>query len=171
VLIDTEFSAPTSQEVEYEFGDLFRRVVVYHAEPSSEKESSMSLREFFATKDWLAAISVPPPADWYETYLASPYWRQARPRIFAAKGPRCRYCLRTRPQLDPGQYLEIHHWRYDILKDEVRFLDDLVVVCSECHWAADAVRGMIADGIGPIDRKGRDQVTSVLLVDSWIGRV
>ena len=45
---------------------------------------------------------------------------------------KCQCCGRTKDQLKSGS-LEIHHNSYDHLCNELEHLDDLIVVCPNCH--------------------------------------
>lgn len=60
----------------------------------------------------------------YPEYLKTPEWRSKREDVFQARG---RYCCICRSNRD----LDIHHNTYARRGDES--LDDLVVLCAECH--------------------------------------
>jgi hypothetical protein len=64
----------------------------------------------------------------YAEFLKSLYWRYVRSLVFRLWGKRgCRRCRATRVRLD------VHHITYEHQGDELNHLEDLVVLCRNCH--------------------------------------
>ena len=64
-----------------------------------------------------------PPAK-YTEYLKCPQWKLIRRLAIEAAGGRCRLCNSTKA-------IEVHHRTYERVYHER--LDDLTVLCGECH--------------------------------------
>jgi hypothetical protein len=67
------------------------------------------------------------PKDMYLGYGMHPYWERVRTRILETIGRDCEVCLF-------GSYAAVHHITYERLGAE--WLEDLAVVCAECHRQA-----------------------------------
>lgn len=60
----------------------------------------------------------------YQQYLGTNHWQIVRKHALEAAGNRCQICNSTRR-------LQVHHRTYDRRGNEA--LDDVIVLCSECH--------------------------------------
>lgn len=65
----------------------------------------------------------------YSKYLCTDYWRAVRELKFKESGRKCHKCRAT-------EGLVIHHLSYDNRGREHRNLDDLRVLCEDCHAKA-----------------------------------
>lgn len=63
--------------------------------------------------------------DNYQAYLQSPQWKQIRAIMLSNVG-KCQLC-------GSKTDLEIHHNSYEHIGDEKAHLEDLVVLCHDCH--------------------------------------
>ena len=63
--------------------------------------------------------------DNYQNYLQSPQWKQIRAIKLSNIG-KCQLC-------GSKSNLEVHHNSYEHIGDEKNHLDDLVVLCRDCH--------------------------------------
>jgi 5-methylcytosine-specific restriction endonuclease McrA len=64
----------------------------------------------------------------YGEFLHSLYWKYVRRVVFRAWGRRgCARCHNKNAQLD------IHHKTYAHRGDELNHLEDLIVICDDCH--------------------------------------
>lgn len=70
----------------------------------------------------------------YASYLKSSAWKRVRKAAIARVHGICERCGRT----EYSRRLEVHHKTYERLGCERS--DDLVVLCTECHQRADALR-------------------------------
>ena len=61
----------------------------------------------------------------YDDYIKSPQWRQIRAMMLNKYG-KCQLCSSTKN-------LEVHHNSYDHIGEEKEHLEDLVVLCHDCH--------------------------------------
>jgi hypothetical protein len=61
----------------------------------------------------------------YDDYIKSPQWRQIRAMMLNRFG-KCQLCSST-------QNLEVHHNSYEHIGCEKEHLEDLVVLCHDCH--------------------------------------
>lgn len=68
----------------------------------------------------------------YKTHLNSPEWATTRSQKLEEADYECQRCG------DSGVPLEVHHLTYDRLGHE--WLEDLLVVCHECHELEDEER-------------------------------
>jgi hypothetical protein len=71
---------------------------------------------------------------YYDYVLASDRWVRLRARLLSTRGRRCQLCGAS----ESYRSLELHHLTYDRLGFEHD--DDLQVLCSHCHYAADRER-------------------------------
>jgi hypothetical protein len=62
----------------------------------------------------------------YGAYLLTTHWRRTRERLFALRGEACEACGTTAA-------LHVHHRSYRRIGHEA--LDDLQILCRECHSA------------------------------------
>ena len=62
----------------------------------------------------------------YKTYLQSPHWKQVRYIKLQQSGNKCQVC-------GSKNKLEVHHNSYDHIGKEEMHLEDLVVLCHNCH--------------------------------------
>lgn len=62
----------------------------------------------------------------YSHFLASNYWRSVRDLKIDQVGGKCEKCGST-------SSLQLHHTTYEHHGDEMNHLEDLVVMCRECH--------------------------------------
>jgi 5-methylcytosine-specific restriction endonuclease McrA len=76
----------------------------------------------------------------YKAYLRSDAWRVRRERALEVAGRRCQRCPACTD-------LQVHHLRYTNLGNELD--EDLEVLCSRCHKAADAERAGLTTGENP----------------------
>lgn len=63
----------------------------------------------------------------YDEYLHTEHWQQMREKVFARKGRRCEKCFSAEKEL------HVHHITYD--RRGYEEIDDLMVLCDECHIA------------------------------------
>jgi hypothetical protein len=73
--------------------------------------------------------------DWRERYndhLASEEWRELKREVILERGEVCEHCGKT------SRKLQLHHKTYVRLGNEL--LDDLELLCEECHIVADEER-------------------------------
>jgi 5-methylcytosine-specific restriction endonuclease McrA len=63
----------------------------------------------------------------YEEFLKSFYWRAVKAYFLSFMGAYCRECRRK------GIPLDVHHTSYEHHGNEHRNLEDLKVLCRECH--------------------------------------
>lgn len=82
----------------------------------------------------------------YQEYLQSDYWKLIRKCAIEQHGGICQRCRRW----DRGQ-IDVHHTRYLNRGEEYRYLDDLKILCHECHTDAHFDRGPLAMAIGRQD--------------------
>lgn len=61
----------------------------------------------------------------YNEYMQSSQWRQIRATMLSKYG-KCQLCGST-------SNLEVHHNSYEHIGDEMNHLEDLVVLCRDCH--------------------------------------
>lgn len=66
----------------------------------------------------------------YESYIASPQWKQRRQKVLERDSFQCQACLSS-------EDLEVHHKTYARLGHED--LDDLITFCHDCHEAITTV--------------------------------
>jgi 5-methylcytosine-specific restriction endonuclease McrA len=59
----------------------------------------------------------------YRSYLKSRYWRRLRRLVLERDEFTCQRC-------GTATDLTVHHWRYDIGREQ---LEDLITVCPSCH--------------------------------------
>lgn len=78
----------------------------------------------------------------YDEYLRSDYWKLIRKCAIEQHGGRCQRCRKRDRQID------VHHTRYLNRGEEYRYLDDLKVLCHECHMEAHLDRDVLAFSIG-----------------------
>lgn len=70
----------------------------------------------------------------YSEFLKSVYWQYVRSLVFRQWGKRgCAHCKATRLRLD------VHHKTYEHQGDELNHLQDLIVLCHDCHTRAHTV--------------------------------
>lgn len=81
----------------------------------------------------------PTPEDRYTAYINSPQWKRRCARAIARAGDRCQRCGFTKY----SRRLEVHHLTYARLGHERD--EDLIVVCHECHVAADQERVQVEE--------------------------
>jgi 5-methylcytosine-specific restriction endonuclease McrA len=62
----------------------------------------------------------------YEEFLKTPYWKAIAGKVRVKFGYKCILC-------SSSQKISIHHKTYENHGDELRNLDDLIVLCGECH--------------------------------------
>jgi len=62
----------------------------------------------------------------YDEFLASDYWQSVRKAVFARDGHQCKLCKST-------ENLQVHHRWYPARGTELKHLDALVLLCSNCH--------------------------------------
>jgi predicted HNH restriction endonuclease len=72
--------------------------------------------------------------DEYTEYIASKKWKALRLQALARAGNKCEVCGFSKWSVQ----LEVHHKTYERFKNER--LDDLLVVCSNCHKEQDKIR-------------------------------
>lgn len=82
----------------------------------------------------------------YRAYLASPAWRRRCHAALARAGWKCERCGWSKY----SRRLEVHHKTYDHFREERP--EDLEVVCTVCHKAADSERRGSANERTVIDR-------------------
>lgn len=64
----------------------------------------------------------------YEIFLQSLYWIILREYLFVLRGHKCQVC-------EKDGVLNVHHLSYDHRGIEYKHLDDLIILCKECHEA------------------------------------
>lgn len=62
----------------------------------------------------------------YQQFLNTFYWKTIRNYIFYKRGTKCHLCPST-------QYLQVHHRTYEHRGFEISYLEDLIVLCRDCH--------------------------------------
>lgn len=62
----------------------------------------------------------------YAEFLKTDYWVTVRNYILYEQGERCNLCSKT-------SNLHVHHKTYEHRGSEMNHLEDLIVLCSECH--------------------------------------
>ncbi|PQO28079.1 hypothetical protein C5Y96_17050 [Blastopirellula marina] len=67
----------------------------------------------------------------YEDYLGSDEWRAIRRAKVQQAAGRCERCSANDCQEDRGDHM--HHLTYAHIYDEANHMDDLMLVCKECH--------------------------------------
>lgn len=70
------------------------------------------------------------PGMGYAPYLQTDRWQQIRKRAFEWYGRKCQVCHKHKWE---NVTLHIHHRSYEHLYNEVWHLEDLAVLCSDCH--------------------------------------
>lgn len=77
--------------------------------------------------DWLICLRMMHLQEMpYSRYLKSPEWEQTREAVKERDGGRCRLC-------DATSALQVHHRTYE--RRGVERLDDLTLLCGDCHSA------------------------------------
>lgn len=76
----------------------------------------------FINEDTLYQLKVMP----YKEFLQSLYWDIVRKYKLYKDGFRCKLC-------NKGGYLQVHHRTYEHHGYEHLYLDDLIVLCGDCH--------------------------------------
>lgn len=82
----------------------------------------------------------------YREYLKTDYWRVVRKALFLERNMvgrknrpdiciRCEQCGKSR-HWNPGTLFDVHHLTYEHRGDEFKFLNDLMVLCRQCHRLA-----------------------------------
>ena len=69
-------------------------------------------------------------AQYKTTYYSE--WDKVKAAVMKRANNKCQCCGRTKDQLKSGS-LEIHHNSYDHLCNELEHLEDLILVCPNCH--------------------------------------
>ncbi len=87
----------------------------------------------------------------YKDYIASPKWKRLRDKKIEAVGGVCERCGISKFSVT----LEVHHLHYRTFTKER--LEDLQVLCHDCHGFADAERQTIAD----LEKKAHQQTSSL----------
>jgi hypothetical protein len=98
----------------------------------------------------LAALRSMPYAD----YLETPEWFTVRMTALAVAGGRCEVCNTEAP-------LDVHHRTYDRLGEEV--LEDLSVLCRECHERFHAHGQLVPGGDPPPVRRVQFVIPAAVL--------
>jgi DNA repair exonuclease SbcCD ATPase subunit len=62
----------------------------------------------------------------YEEYLKTRHWRELRKYVIRRRGKKCSLC-------GAAELLDVHHKTYDNRGREHFHLDDLIVLCRNCH--------------------------------------
>lgn len=62
----------------------------------------------------------------YKKFLKSEYWYNVRTLVFQRDGHKCSRCPETKT-------LQVHHLRYDHHGEEHLHLEDLIILCRNCH--------------------------------------
>jgi 5-methylcytosine-specific restriction endonuclease McrA len=62
----------------------------------------------------------------YQDFLESPYWKTIAAYVKWLRGGRCQMC-------DTDKGLQAHHKSYKHKGQEHKHLEDLVVICGDCH--------------------------------------
>jgi|SRR5579859_260162 len=63
----------------------------------------------------------------YKEFLKGPYWRILRKYILSVRGSRCALCGAD------DEHANVHHRSYEHHGREHEYLDDLIVLCRDCH--------------------------------------
>lgn len=79
-------------------------------------------------------VAEPTPEEHYAAYINSPQWKRRCAVAIERAGGKCQRCGYSKF----SRRLEVHHLTYDRLGHERD--EDLLVVCHECHAAADQER-------------------------------
>lgn len=99
--------------------------------------------------------------DEYKEYIASAKWKRIRDAKIESVGGVCERCGISRFSV----ILEVHHLHYRTLKKER--LEDLQVLCHDCHKYAGAERQTIEE----LEKKARQQKSSLYIgFIEWIKR-
>ncbi len=61
----------------------------------------------------------------YKVFLQTPYWGVIRGWVMAER-KHCRFCKSK-------YYLSVHHMTYEHFGEEWKYLEDLDLLCSDCH--------------------------------------
>jgi hypothetical protein len=62
----------------------------------------------------------------YNYFLQTPYWKVISEIKKRDSDYKCNLC-------NSGEKLETHHKTYDHRGDEIRHMNDLIVICNDCH--------------------------------------
>ena len=63
----------------------------------------------------------------YNKYLQSDKWNSIKEKVLRRDNHICQECGNT-------DKLIVHHKTYEHIFKEAKYLDDLVILCKECHW-------------------------------------
>lgn len=74
------------------------------------------------TQEEVAALKTAP----YKEFLGSLYWEIVRKYVIARKRGRCELC-------NTSNHLQVHHRTYEHRGEEYNHLEDLVLLCRNCH--------------------------------------
>lgn len=102
---------------------LYRQRVLNGLDVSTEEKLRVCKEESYFLEGYI-------PAEYggdYKGYLDSRMWRLLRSAILEMRGNRCELCGKEKSTLN------VHHKTYDNLYHEYDHLDDLIVLCKECH--------------------------------------
>ncbi|HSX26369.1 MAG TPA: hypothetical protein VLE89_05110, partial [Chlamydiales bacterium] len=73
----------------------------------------------------------------YQDFLATPYWKTIAAHTRYKAGYRCQLC-------NSGAYLTTHHRNYDIHGREHAHMNELIVLCNNCHQKFHGIEEKIA---------------------------
>jgi 5-methylcytosine-specific restriction endonuclease McrA len=62
----------------------------------------------------------------YQEYLNTPHWERVKTEAFRVYGRECAIC-------GSNYVLQVHHKTYEHRGDEENHLEDLMVLCRDCH--------------------------------------
>jgi len=72
----------------------------------------------------------------YKDYTESPIWKYTSSIIKTLRGYTCERCK----NISHPAHLVVHHKRYDHIGSELQHLDDIELLCTDCHMEEHGIR-------------------------------
>ncbi len=66
------------------------------------------------------------PKQKYKAFLKTDYWKSVRIKVFLRDNKTCQKC-------GSKKKLEAHHLTYKHHRNEMKYLEDLITLCRDCH--------------------------------------
>lgn len=63
---------------------------------------------------------------YYNEFLSSEYWQEVRNKMLLLHNNKCQYC-------GSSKMLQVHHFSYNNHGDELNHIEDLRLLCKDCH--------------------------------------
>lgn len=92
--------------------------------PPNKYYSTLKEKSFFINKDYIANVIKSNMS--YKEFLTTPYWKAVAQKKKQQAGYRCELC-------NSKTYLNVHHRTYENHGYEMDHLQDLIVLCNDCH--------------------------------------